>query len=78
LVVADFRGADEHRAGRDSQGLLAHGLRADNEKFGLRGERPLDNNLEERVERMGLVLGAIAFHMLDQGVEGIWPQDAHT
>jgi hypothetical protein len=51
--------------------LLAQGLRADNEKFGLRGESPSRVNFEERVERMGLVLGAIAFHMLANGVEGI-------
>ena len=55
----------------NSQGMLAQGLRADNEKIGLRGGKPLEGNFEERVDRMGLVLGAIAFHMLGKGVEGI-------
>jgi formylglycine-generating enzyme required for sulfatase activity len=55
----------------NSQGLLAQGLRADNEKIALHGEKPLESNFEDRVERMGLVLGSIAFHMLDQEVDGI-------
>jgi hypothetical protein len=63
--VGDPRSIDNH-------GLLAQGLLSDKEKFGLEeDEPPLEDNLPDRVSRMGLVLGAIAFHMLAKGAEGI-------
>jgi hypothetical protein len=45
----------------DSQGFLAQGLRAENERIGSR--EPTDLNFPSRIKRMGLVLGAIAFYM---------------
>lgn len=64
---------------RDSQGLLAQGLIGDAERIGLAKEvDPTEMNFERRIRRVGVVLGAIAFHMFAMNSNAKRPEPTTT